>query len=445
METLAKDHVLEDVALFQEILEERFSYFYLEHGDYEKALGVVRARASTLDRNTLGCLLQKILALFIDGHARMSHVLRASGNLPFLTEAYSENVLALSVDGTSFFDDSYPYLTKLDGKAIDEWITLAQTLFPKSSPQFSKRNAVEVLKRIQHWRLEAGQPLNDTVEVELSDGVKTKTKKLEVLPKYGSRSRRTEQESRFLENNLGYLRLTKMDEAAVETIRQWMPVFKSTDGLIIDVRGNGGGLRTPLRELFPYFMLDDTPVVASLAVYRLWEGFNHDHLAARYMYRFEDEGWSDEERSVIKEVRKTFEPSVKFPKDKFSDWHYLVLSEANNSHAYSYTKPVVVLMDTKCFSATDIFLGSLKGRKNITLIGQASSGGSGFAVRYDLPNSGLSCQVASMLSFQPSGQLYDTVGIQPDIEMLPGLEDFISESDAVLARAIEHIKNQTRL
>jgi C-terminal processing protease CtpA/Prc len=208
------------------------------------------------------------------------------------------------------------------------------------------------------------------------------------------------------------------------------------------VRGNGGGLRTPLRELFPYFMFGETPVVASLALYRLWEGFNHDHLVARYMYRFEDERWRDEERNVIREFRKTFEPSVEFPKDKFSDWHYFVLSGATNPNAYCYAKPVVVLMDSGCFSATDIFLGSLKGKKNVTLIGQASSGGSGFAVRYDLPNSGLSCQVASMLSFQPNGQLYDTLGIQPDIEILPKLEDFVSENDAVLTKAIEHIKNQ---
>jgi hypothetical protein len=218
METLAKDHVLEDVTLFQEILEQRFSYFYLEHGDYQKALESVRSRASEVDRNTLGCWLQKTLGLFIDGHARMSHVLRASGNLPFLTEVYGDNVLALSVDNRSFFDEDYPYLTKLDGKDISEWITLAQTLFPRSSPQFSKRSAVEMLKRIQHWRLEAGQPLSDTVEVELSDGVKTITRKLEILPKYPSRSRRAEKESRLLANNIGYLRLAKMDEEAVETI-----------------------------------------------------------------------------------------------------------------------------------------------------------------------------------------------------------------------------------
>jgi C-terminal processing protease CtpA/Prc len=103
-------------------------------------------------------------------------------------------------------------------------------------------------------------------------------------------------------------------------------------------------------------------------------------------------------------------------------------------------------MDTYCFSATDIFLGALKGRKNVTLIGQSSSGGSGFAISYDLPHSDLKFRVASMLSFQPNGGLYDTLGIQPDVFTPPALEDFISENDALLARAVQHIQaNQTKL
>jgi C-terminal processing protease CtpA/Prc len=79
----------------------------------------------------------------------------------------------------------------------------------------------------------------------------------------------------------------------------------------------------------------------------------------------------------------------------------------------------------------------MKGRKNITLLGQPSSGGSGFAIPYELPNSGLKFRVASMLSFQPNGQLYDTLGIQPDINVLPELQDFISNSDYQLNQAVK--------
>jgi hypothetical protein len=222
VETLPRESVLEDTQLFQDILENRFSYFFLEHGDYKKTLDTIRERASDLDKNTFGNLLQKVLTLFIDGHAQMSHVLCSSGDLPFMPEALGEKVLAVNLDDTAFVDSDYPYVTKLDGKDINEWAKLAQNLLPDVSPQFVRWRSVDLLRRIHHWRLELGQELKNTVEVELSDGEKTITKRLEVLPKSQPRPKRTEKESRLLENSLGYLRLAKMDDEAIETIRQWM-------------------------------------------------------------------------------------------------------------------------------------------------------------------------------------------------------------------------------
>jgi hypothetical protein len=437
---IAKEGVLQDIQTFQDVLENRFSYFFLGHGDYQQALNAIRKRAGKLDRNTFGNLLQKVLTLFVDGHAQVLQVFRASGDLPFMPEALGDKVVALHFDGASFLDNDHPYLTKLDSKNIEEWATLAQNLLPNVSPQFVRWRSVDLLRRIQHWRLESNQDLCDIVEVELSDGTNTVTRTLEVLPKSQPRPKQVEKDSGILDNQIGYLRLAKMDEEAVSVIQTWLPKFKDTNGLIVDMRGNGGGSRAALRELAPYFIFDETPVVASVAAYRLHPDFQEDHLAHRFMYSLEAAEWTEAEHAAIETFVKTFQPAATFPEEKFSDWHYLVLSNKTNLTAYHYQKPVVMLMDAKCFSATDIFLGAMKGRKNITLIGEPSSGGSGFALTYDLPNSGLKFKIASMLSFQPNGQLYDTLGIQPDIFVLPKLEDFISSSDAVLVQAVHHIQ-----
>jgi hypothetical protein len=439
-DTISKEGVLEDIQIFQDVLENRFSYFFLEAGDYRQALNAIRQRAGELDRNTFGNLLQKVLTLFVDGHAQVSHLFRAGGDLPFMPVALGDNIIAHSLDGSSFVENGYPYLTKLDGRDLSEWATLAQNLLPNVSPQFVKWRSVDLLRRIQHWRLESNQAVRDTVEIELSDGTNTVTKTLEVLQKSQPRPKQVAEDSRLLDDNIGYLRLSKMDEGAVETIRHWLPLFKNTKGLIVDVRGNSGGSREALRELAPYFLPDDTPLVASVAVYRLHPDLQEDHLAHRFMYTREATEWTEDERTAIQTFAKTFQPVVTFPKEKFSDWHYLVLSKKTNPEAYKYQQPIVMLMDEKCFSATDIFLGAFKGRENITLVGQPSSGGSGFALVYDLPNSGLKFRVASMLSFQPNGQLYDTLGIQPDVYALPEPQDFISDGDAVLRKATEHIQ-----
>lgn len=437
---LSREAVLEDIQTFQDVLENRFSYFFLGHGEYQQALDAIRQCAGELDRNTFGNLLQKVLTLFVDGHAQVSHVLRASGDLPFMPEAVGDKVVALNFDGASFLDNAHPYLTKLDGQPVEDWVKLTQNLLPNVSPQYMRWRGVDLLRRIQHWRLESDRDLLDTVEVELSDGTNTVTKTLGVLLKSQPRPKHSEKDSGVLDNEIGYLRLAKMDDGAVQTIRHWLPAFKNTKGLIVDVRGNGGGSREALRELAPYFMSDDTPLVASVAVYRLCPELERDHLSHRFMYPLASAEWTEAEYKIVEAFAATFQPSVTFPKEKFSDWHYLVLSKKTNSSAYHYQKPVIMLMDEKCFSATDIFLGAMKGQRNITLMGQPSSGGSGFALVYDLPNSGLKFRAASMLSFQANGQLYDTLGIQPDVVVSPELEDFVSDSDAVLSRALQHIQ-----
>lgn len=70
MGTLTKDAVLEDITRFQDVLENRFSYFFLEHGDYLQALNEIREHPSELDRNTLGNLLQKVLEPVLKGRKR---------------------------------------------------------------------------------------------------------------------------------------------------------------------------------------------------------------------------------------------------------------------------------------------------------------------------------------------------------------------------------------
>ena len=57
---------------------------------------------------------------------------------------------------------------------------------------------------------------------------------------------------------------------------------------------------------------------------------------------------------------------------------------------------------------------------------------------FDLAVSGLEVECASMASFQPSGHLYDTNGVQPDILVTPTSESFIrGGNDPFLAKAFE--------
>jgi C-terminal processing protease CtpA/Prc len=101
-------------------------------------------------------------------------------------------------------------------------------------------------------------------------------------------------------------------------------------------------------------------------------------------------------------------------------------------------------MNSGNFSASDIFLSALKGRQGVTLIGTASSGGSARQNEHILPGSDLAVRLASMASFQASNsRLYDGVGIEPDIKMEAEPGFFVNQSDRILSRAIELIRESS--
>jgi C-terminal processing protease CtpA/Prc len=220
-----------------------------------------------------------------------------------------------------------------------------------------------------------------------------------------------------------------------------MDQFRDTRGLIIDVRDNSGGTRNILRTLYPYFCKSsDSPIVANAAKYRLYREFGPGYLNSRHMYPHGWKGWDTSEREAISTFMQTFKPEWTVPEYEFSEYHFWVLSKRTNPEAYYYSKPVVFLIDQKGFSATGVIISGLKGRKNITLIGTATGGGSGAAQSSLLKNSQLRLRLSSMASFQKDGKLFDGNGVQPDIFIEPLPEYFLKNGkDNVLEKAIRFI------
>jgi C-terminal processing protease CtpA/Prc len=252
-------------------------------------------------------------------------------------------------------------------------------------------------------------------------------------------------ESRILPSNIGYLRFVLMsaEPEFVEGLIEAMGRFRPTDGLIIDLRTNGGGRRTPLKVLLPFFMAqDDPPRVVNVAAYRLGTKNIKENFKARYLYPVTSPKWSKAEREVIGRFAKTFKPEWMPPEGQFSPWHYFVISPVEDKRYYHYNKPVVILMDNGNFSACDIFLSGFKGLKNVILMGRPSGGGSGCTEEYRLHNSSIRIYLSRMASFQPSGKLYDGNGIQPDIAVEPIPTDFIGQSDTILEKATRVVREK---
>ena len=451
---ISVEDALADIESFGAGLKDQFAYVGLGEVDLDRELSQIRAglTGDPVDILELRLELHRLLMRFGDGHAQVRSNLPpgqpGDKYLPFLLVESRAGVVAVLPDRSALVepdaDPSWgvkyaPVVLAIDGKTMEEWVELARPYVANGSSQLVRRRALGDMREIDWVRRvlgeETGAPL--TVTFSTVDGSETVERELELSsrrPTYGPWPR---SKSTILEGDIGYLRIVQMD-GDVDSLHEAMEEFADTKGLIVDVRGNGGGTRELLLALGGYLIGPKEPaVVGNIAQYRLSPRFDEDHLEARYMYRANWDGWNGRQLDAIEAATAAFKPEWQ-PVGEFSAWHYLVLDHTEHPAEYFYDLPVVVLSDSGCFSATDIFLGALELLPRVTLLGTASSGGSARSQSFRLPKTGMEVHCASMASFRPDGRLYDGRGIEVDVEVLPDPGDFLHEGgDAQLKAALK--------
>ncbi|NQZ12638.1 MAG: hypothetical protein HRT35_36265 [Algicola sp.] len=437
---LTPTQVIDDLSVMEYQIKHHYAYADLKGADYPLAIdAIIDDLGNGITKRDLGLQLKRLLALFGDGHTRvsMSALKTPSLMLPFKVKKIDDVYYAITKTG--LLNDEYPQLVAIDGIAIEDLQQLAGELVAKGSPQSYQKSSLSYLRRYELLRRLLDVPESSTAQVTLSNQSKTITKQVTLLgPKLLKRARK-KSHHKLMDNNIGYLYLHKMEKSDEYQawLHQVMDEFKDTDGLVIDIRGNGGGSRKPTYTLLPYFLTE--PKVINVNAFRIDAKNNPQvdeplgDLEKRMAYPGNSVHWNGAEKQVIDNFLPSFTPQWSLPQGKFSDWHFSVVSPAKTH----YNKPVTVLMDAGNFSASDIFLAAFKGTKNVTLLGTPSSGGSGYARVMFLLRSGLFYLQSQMASFQPNGQLYDGNGVMPDVRVDAVLSDYIDDNDRVLALALK--------
>jgi len=439
---LQRADAIADLEFLKLVLEKRFSYLKTNDVDFIALFDELQTRLpAEFETDRFGLDLQQLLAHFIDGHAAVNVRPSPQGFMPFLTGPVGESLVAFRPDRSGLIDPARPFVAAIDAIPIQEWLTAAAQYVAAGSPQLVRRESLRWLRAVQLLRRDMGLHESSGVDVRLTteDNSSDRTLRLAVLEQAPQFEIWPRTESRILEGDVAYLRLPRMRPEAADDVEGWLDRCQAATGLIVDVRGNGGGSRDALLALMPAMIAEnDPPRVVNVAAYRSWNGFPDDHLAARHLYPVGSERWSRRERSALDEFMALFTPEWQPPVDEFSPWHAMVVSPAAVDAPRFLERPVVVLMDSRCFSATDVFLSALKGLRNVTLVGEPSGGGSARAQAVELPHSGLKVRFASMASYQASGELFDGRGVQPDVLVEPVPEYYVADGrDVVLERAME--------
>lgn len=438
-----------DLQTLRTLLDEQFAYRELRKVDLaallrdaEKAFGKDEVAGELFVQQ-----VDRILRAFGDGHSRIDGAVAGATSFPpFLVQEVQGGHVAFVPDRSSFVDRERPFVVAIDGVPLAKWLDAAKARGTQGSAAMQARDAERGLRDLVLLRADLKLPAQERLTLTLraaTGAPRDVTLDLATQrPTYGAWPRSA---TKRLDGDVGYLRITEMkgDAAFLAAIDTAMQSFRDTKGLVIDVRGNGGGTRDALRRLAPYLLpANGAPVVGNVAAVLLERGkpAAPDALADRGLYTQEWDGWSDAQRVAITTFLRTWKPGWKLPAGRFSPWHFLVLDRADNPAAFAYTNKVVVLIDRGCFSATDVFAAALGALPNVTLVGEATSGGSGRARGHTLPKSGVRLQLSTMASFRPDGVLFEGNGVAPDVAVATQPGDLVGDGDAVLAKARELLK-----
>ena len=196
-------------------------------------------------------------------------------------------------------------------------------------------------------------------------------------------------ESDYLEESFGYLAFNFFAHPnyVMKTFNEAMLAYSDAQGIVIDLRGNGGGMAEMVTGMMGWFV-----------------NVNH-HVGTQYFR----------------------EGELKF---------------LARPRLHSYRGPVAVLVDELCGSGSELFASGLQDLGRAVIIGSPTSGsvlGSSF-VR--LPNGDGFQYVISNYISAITDEPIEGRGVQPDIKVSPSREALLDGRDLVLEAALEWIGEQ---
>ncbi|MFG1690993.1 S41 family peptidase [Gemmatimonadota bacterium] len=189
---------------------------------------------------------------------------------------------------------------------------------------------------------------------------------------------------------LGYIHLSDFaSEDLVEGFDEVLGVLQDVEGLIVDLRDNGGGSDS-----------NSEAIAARFA--------DRTRLYRRFQYRNGPD---------------------------HDDFTPLVDDFITPRGPFQFSRPVAVLTNRGVFSAAESFVLAMRVFPHVTVLGATTGGGSGKPTQRELPN-GWTFQLSRWIEWAPDGTTYEGVGLEPDIVVDITLIDQERGRDTILDWAV---------
>ncbi|MDA3867829.1 MAG: S41 family peptidase [Salinivirgaceae bacterium] len=194
------------------------------------------------------------------------------------------------------------------------------------------------------------------------------------------------------EHRIGYIHYSSFSNTISDyAIDYTLARMHTTNGLIIDVRNNGGGAPSNIFKIINRLTDRKLHIYSS----RLKDGPGHNDFG---------------------EVMKVY-------------------SEPEGD--IKYLKPIILITNRNCYSATSFFAAAAKAYPNITHIGDTTGGGAGAPHGGQMPNGWYYRFSVTQSAYPENGTLHDfELGVPPDIHVDMAIEDELEGHDSMLDLAI---------
>ena len=277
---------------------------------------------------------------------------------------------------------------RIDGATIDEIVDAGHPMPPLHERGMRSAATMGIASRLYGdpgdivtiaYRDAEDQPTEVTVPLVQREG------QLEMIP--GLPPAYTQLEISQMDDGIGYVRFDVFLVDLVQPIVEALGEMRGSPGVIIDLRGNHGGVFEARKTLVEQLFAEPT----------LFWTYAHRHGSDRIY------------------VDPVDEP---------------------------YTGAVVVLIDVISASSAEEFAGGLQATARATVIGERTAGRVLTAEFVQLPNGSLMIYPDAQ-TVVADGTVLESHGVVPDIEVTQTRADAIAGADPVLDAAIDHLRNLT--
>ena len=199
----------------------------------------------------------------------------------------------------------------------------------------------------------------------------------------------------ILPDNIAYVVYESFSDAIGEgNLSDMLAYLRLCNGMILDIRGNGGGELTNVE--------------------RLSQRFTNEKVLVGYMCHKTGMGHDD-----------FSEPKAEY---------------INPSKEIRWQKPVVLLVNRSCYSAANIFVRNMKEMPLMTVMGDQTGGGSGLPFSSELPI-GWSVRFSASPSFDAKMQHIE-FGIEPDVPCSLDESQAAEGQDSMIEEARKQLQQQ---